>query len=62
MQAPPIMTLLVQPFSRQSSTTSCMRIIVVVMSADSPMIAAFSRIAVSTMVSAGTSFPRSMTW
>ena len=37
------------------------RIIVVVISADSPIIAAFSRIAVSTISSHGTSFPISIT-
>ena len=44
-----------------SCTTSCIRIIVVVISADSPIIAARSSIAADTIVSAGMSFPRSIT-
>lgn len=59
--APQITIFAVQPFSFARSTTSFIRIIVVVISAERPITFAPSFIAVSTITSAGTSLPRSIT-
>lgn len=59
--APPIMTSVSILFSFTRFTTFFISIIVVVISAERPIISALCSFAASMIVSAGTSFPRSIT-